>query len=208
MGVAERKQREKEKRIKSIKRCALKLFAKKGHENVSMAEIAEDAEIAKGTIYLFFKSKSELLYSLLEPMLESQYQKTAVVIQNSDESTDKTLRRFFEFSLELYFKDPEPYQVIMYYKADTVEKQFSPEKLSNFRMVISKNLKLLEDLILKGIDQKVFKPVDPRATAGFIWTSVIGILHYEENRRYSSGKDYLKPTMDNAWELIINGLKA
>jgi len=208
MGVAERKQREKEKRIKSIKRCALKLFAKKGHENVTMAEIAEEAEIAKGTIYLFFKSKSELLYSLLEPVLESHYQKTAVVMQNSKEKADIVLRRYFEVSMKHYLNEPEAYQVIMYYKAEEMDRLFTPEKLNNLKMLMTKTRNLIEGLLLQGIDQKVFKAVNARATAIFIYVTIIGILQFGENRRYSRGKDYIKPNMDNACELIIKGLKA
>ena len=207
MGVAERKQREKEKRIKSIQSCALRLFAKKGHENVSMAEIAEEAEIAKGTIYLFFKSKSELLYSLLEPALENHYKRIAAVVQNTDERADKLLRRYFELSLENYLNEPEPYQVFMYYKADTTDRLFTPEKLNNLKKLMAKTGNLIESLILQGIDRKVFKACNARATAIFIYVTIIGIMQYGENRRYSRGKDYIKPTMDTACELIINGLK-
>jgi AcrR family transcriptional regulator len=35
-----------------------------------MDEIAQNAELAKGTLYLYFKSKEELLYRILEPFLE------------------------------------------------------------------------------------------------------------------------------------------
>lgn len=69
MGVAERRQREKESRTESIKKNAAKLFARKGFHNVSMAEIAEAAEVSKGTLYIYFKSKEELYFSLIEPIL-------------------------------------------------------------------------------------------------------------------------------------------
>lgn len=64
MGIAERREREKEKRRNDIVDAAEKVFFTKGIENATMDEIAEEAELSKGTIYLYFKSKEELLFAI------------------------------------------------------------------------------------------------------------------------------------------------
>jgi AcrR family transcriptional regulator len=70
MGIAERKLLEKEKRKKSILKSARKVFKKVGFENTSMDLIAEEAQLSKGTLYLYFKSKDDLfINSLLEDQL-------------------------------------------------------------------------------------------------------------------------------------------
>jgi TetR/AcrR family fatty acid metabolism transcriptional regulator len=46
--------------------AALKVFAEKGFYNSKISEIAKEAEVADGTIYLYFKSKYDLLISLFE----------------------------------------------------------------------------------------------------------------------------------------------
>ena len=45
MSIADKKQLEREDRIKHIQRCALYLFAKKGHQNVTMTQISKAAEM-------------------------------------------------------------------------------------------------------------------------------------------------------------------
>jgi len=54
-----------DKRQRIIK-AALKVFAKKGFYNSRVSEIAKEAEVADGTIYLYFKNKDDILISVFE----------------------------------------------------------------------------------------------------------------------------------------------
>lgn len=64
MGIYERKQREKEKRKIEIINAARKVFSSKGFNASTMEEIATEAELSPGTLYLYFKNKEELHTSL------------------------------------------------------------------------------------------------------------------------------------------------
>ena len=60
MSIAERRERDKRQRRDSIVDAAEKLFFARGFASVSVDEIAAAAEISKGTIYLYFKTKEEI----------------------------------------------------------------------------------------------------------------------------------------------------
>jgi AcrR family transcriptional regulator len=60
MGIQERKEREKDGRRKLILRCAKELLLERGVERVSMIDIAEQAELSKSTLYLYFPTKEDL----------------------------------------------------------------------------------------------------------------------------------------------------
>ncbi len=60
MGIAERKEREKQLRREEIVLAAEKIFFSKGFDLSTMDDIAEEAELSKGTLYLYFKSKEDL----------------------------------------------------------------------------------------------------------------------------------------------------
>jgi TetR/AcrR family transcriptional regulator len=64
MGTAERKEREKEKRRNDIVDAAEKVFFDKGIDSATMDDIAEAAELSKGTLYLYFRNKLELLAAI------------------------------------------------------------------------------------------------------------------------------------------------
>ncbi|MCR4428718.1 MAG: TetR/AcrR family transcriptional regulator [Caldiserica bacterium] len=52
-----------------ILQTAIKVFSQKGFHETRMEEIAQKASVAKGTIYLYFKTKRELFSSLLSHAL-------------------------------------------------------------------------------------------------------------------------------------------
>ena len=60
-----RREREKLRQRQEILATALDLFSQKGYHNVSMQEIAAQAEFAIGTLYKFFQNKEELYKALV-----------------------------------------------------------------------------------------------------------------------------------------------
>jgi len=74
MGIAERKEREKLKRRKEILAAAEKIFFAGSGDQGTMDDVAEKVELSKGTLYLYFKNKTELLYALAEKGVELLHQ--------------------------------------------------------------------------------------------------------------------------------------
>jgi AcrR family transcriptional regulator len=66
MGVKERREREEQARLNDILGAAEKVFAEQGYYHTRMDDIAEAAELAKGTLYYYFKSKDEIFFHILE----------------------------------------------------------------------------------------------------------------------------------------------
>ena len=66
MGTKERREREEKARLSAILAAAESVFAHKGYYETRMDDIADQAELAKGTIYYYFKSKNEIIIHLLE----------------------------------------------------------------------------------------------------------------------------------------------
>jgi TetR/AcrR family transcriptional regulator len=60
MGITERKEREKEARREVIISAAEKVFNEKGLVAATMDDIAEAAELSKGTLYLYYRSREDL----------------------------------------------------------------------------------------------------------------------------------------------------
>lgn len=65
MGTQERRERERALRRAQIVRAARKLFRRNGYEGTTMPAIAASAELAPGTLYLYFPSKQTLYAELL-----------------------------------------------------------------------------------------------------------------------------------------------
>ncbi|WP_164462161.1 TetR/AcrR family transcriptional regulator [Bacillus sp. FJAT-42376] len=62
-------------REKVIIRSAIKCFSEKGYHQTSIQEIADDAGVAKGSIYNYFGSKEDLLFSIFQHHFETLFEK-------------------------------------------------------------------------------------------------------------------------------------
>lgn len=69
MGTQERRLREKEERFTAIRRAAMAIFAAKGLQEATMDEIAQLAQLSKGTIYYYYSSKESLIEDLVKSNL-------------------------------------------------------------------------------------------------------------------------------------------
>ncbi|HUY28675.1 MAG TPA: TetR/AcrR family transcriptional regulator [Candidatus Binataceae bacterium] len=71
MSVRERHRREREARAEAILAAAARVFARHGLEGATIAMVAREAEVAVGTIYLYFASRDDLYLTLVAERGES-----------------------------------------------------------------------------------------------------------------------------------------
>ncbi|MEZ4702368.1 MAG: helix-turn-helix domain-containing protein [Rhodothermales bacterium] len=64
MSTAERRQEEKERRRSEIIDAAERVFAQKGFDKATMADVADEARLSRGLIYFYFKDKDDLYLAL------------------------------------------------------------------------------------------------------------------------------------------------
>jgi AcrR family transcriptional regulator len=90
MGIRERKERERERRRQQIMVAAKRVFTEKGFSKATMEDIAKEAELSPGTLYLYFKNKDELYASLSLRIL--QYLMIRLEHVNAEPYVDATQR--------------------------------------------------------------------------------------------------------------------
>lgn len=66
MGIIERKKREKEERRALIVEATKRLILERGVDSPSMQDIADATELSKATLYLYFESKEQILWEILD----------------------------------------------------------------------------------------------------------------------------------------------
>src|SRR6266581_728184 len=76
----------------AILRAATRVFARNGYFNSKVADIARAADVADGTVYLYFKSKEEILHSIFDQNMDDAIVAARKLIQNVDDPREK-LRR-------------------------------------------------------------------------------------------------------------------
>jgi TetR/AcrR family fatty acid metabolism transcriptional regulator len=83
----------------AILKAATRVFATNGYFNSKVADIAQAAGVADGTVYLYFKSKEEILHSIFDRGMEEAISAGREELQRTDEPREK-LRRIAHMHLE------------------------------------------------------------------------------------------------------------
>ncbi|MBA2541931.1 MAG: TetR/AcrR family transcriptional regulator [Deltaproteobacteria bacterium] len=104
--------RSSDKRVRILS-AAERVFAKRGFFAARVSEIAKDAGVADGTIYLYFKSKDDLLISLFESRMEQVNAALREAIGNvpANRPIDQ-LRAFIHAYLKLVHDEPSAAEVL------------------------------------------------------------------------------------------------
>jgi AcrR family transcriptional regulator len=176
MGIPERKEREKEQRRKDILYAAEKIISAKGYWDTTMDDVAAGAELSKGTIYLYFKTKEELYYAITLRGLQILTDLSRKAAGNGKNGLEKVYligQAFLEFSKNypLYFN------ALSYY-------EIKDNDFSNAESVVSQcdsegyeALDTLIQAIRTGIRDGSIKPdIDPIKTAIILWGQSSGVI--------------------------------
>jgi TetR/AcrR family fatty acid metabolism transcriptional regulator len=118
--------------------AAERVFAKRGFYNARVSEIARDAGVADGTIYLYFKSKDDLLISLFESRMERLNSQLSVALAEETTAPAK-LRRFNREYATLAQEHPEVAEVltIELRQSSKFMKEYSNPRFADFLRVIA-----------------------------------------------------------------------
>lgn len=156
MGVRERKEREREQRRFDILESARAAFDKYGLEQTSMDRIAQEAELAKGTLYLYFRNRDELLMALLVhdfTKLIDEIEATIATRSTPQEQLISIPGCFYEFSRN----NDVFYKMITHLNVQAlVSKQVDSEHLEHFKDANQRMLSVVTTIVQRGVDAGVF----------------------------------------------------
>lgn len=118
--------------------AAVRVFAKKGFHATRVSEVAKAAGVADGTIYLYFKSKDELLVSLFEDRVERLLTFMQTELPATAGASDK-LRRIIELQLGLFEGERDLAEVItvILRQSSKLLKEYAAPKFSAYLDVIA-----------------------------------------------------------------------
>jgi len=134
-----------------IIRAATKVFAKKGFFNARISDIAKEAKVADGTIYLYFNNKYDMLLSVFEEKIGKLVEQITTQIEKEDDPR-RMLEIFIENHLREMKKNKNLAEVIQIELRQTnkIIKDYRNNKFSEYLNIISM-------IIRKGQADQVFR---------------------------------------------------
>ena len=207
MGIQERKEREKERRRQQIIVAAKRVFSGKGFNKATMEDIAKEAELSPGTLYLYFKNKEELYASLSLRILQYLHIRVSHVNKETNLSPNEKLHALTEAMYDVYDFDPLIIINMFHLQSSEILKNLSESLLDEIKDLSQKSIGAIAKIFKTGIDQGIYVDRHPMALADIFWSMFSGVVLWEASKKVlSSDKDYLKSTLATAFELFEKGI--
>ena len=141
-----------------ILESALKLFVEKGIDNTSTSLISKEAGVATGTLYLYFKTKVDLISELGTSIQEESLTSFLDLIGSS--VGYESLEKFWLERVEWGVNNPDKYKFMIQFKS-------SPYNNKNTESKLPDHEKKLLNLIDDGIKNKILKDLPPKYISRF-----------------------------------------
>lgn len=189
---------ESDKRQQII-RAATKIFAHDGYYNARVSDIAKEAGIAHGTVYLYFDSKEELLITIFDEQMAELVSYVRTEVEKEKGAFEK-LHRMITIQMQLIETNRELTELLL------IEFRHSSKFFEDSSLDRTLDyIKLIGDVLKEGIDEGIIREdVDVSTAATMLFCSIEGIVTrwILEDAQYS-----LEETANTVMEIFLDGIR-
>jgi uroporphyrinogen-III synthase len=189
---------QKEIKRERILEAASYLFSTHNYHEVMMDDVAKKLSIAKGTLYLYFSSKEELYFTIIQSRLEKLVNSLREKISGEKSVTD-SIKTFVIHT----------YMFMMKYRNFFL--MYEKEKLNADNNVCSaiknleeERLKILIDIIERGKSQKIFKEIESELAADMAVNVIYAAIKRGIEKNISDENKIAE--RESIFEFILSGL--
>ena len=210
MTTAQRRAREKARRQQEILAAAKEIFFEKGTHQATMDDVAAQAEVSKGTVYLYFQSKESILaHLLLEGLSILLSQLEAAYAPQEPLSAEQHLRQLVAAYWQYSQTYPDYFRLLMALDRGRFCERVSAEMYQQILTESIRGLQLAAKAIRQGTEEGVFAADDPLLAAGVLWGALNGALALMASPvRQEMIPVEPKAVFDETFELFLRGLQA
>jgi len=210
MGIAERKEREKQLRREEIVTAAEKVFFSKGFDPSTMDDIAEKAELSKGTLYLYFKSKEDLHMAVARKSIQKLRAITLKATEGEGNALQK-LGRIGRATIEFSQTDPDRMRSIM------ILEEMDPQGLNisagDVQDLIYKESTVgtVMQLVEQGVKEKLIREDVPAfLVAHTLWMTVLSVVRFVTMKPglFEALELSQIQVLESHFELVLNGIRS
>lgn len=209
--IQRRKTREKNKRISDILEAAKKVFFAKGYLKATMDEIALEAEISKPTIYQYFKTKDDLYFSLMLPVIEDigeQFEKIEKKLvdgryNDGAQLVSDVMKAFYHS----YETAPDIFRIVQLFQQTGLVWELNEKTRQALNDKGRYNFQLGRRIMQMGIEKRLIKQINIYELLDVIWGLFVGILQLEDIKSQSKRSNgYLKATLQVAEQILVDAI--
>jgi AcrR family transcriptional regulator len=169
-----------DERKHQILNAAEQVFTQKGLDLARMDDIAEETGLSKGTLYLYFKSKDDLIIAILDRIFQSAF-KQLESRKNNELSAAEAIAQFTDEAIDDYRKMMHIMPIAYEFLALAFRNKIVQKALKQY---FRHYMDVLVPIIQRGIDSGEFRQVDAQEVAiaaGAIYEGTVLLWVYDNS---------------------------
>jgi AcrR family transcriptional regulator len=176
-GMTKRPLQHKQEKKDRIILAAARAFAQNGFSGTTMAAIAKQADIGKGTIYEYFETKEDLFFAVFTWYSRRMSEAATVAVSELGGSAAQRIRAVSRSLLNVTEEIKDLFALTMEFWAAANTSPLRSRFADDFRQLYSDFRNILAGLIREGVQRGEFRPdVDPEAVAAVMVGSWDGLI--------------------------------
>jgi AcrR family transcriptional regulator len=181
----------------NILKSALKLFVANGVQNTTTAEIANEAGIAAGTLFLYFKTKNELINELVLKIVNDQSDSITSLLDPSF-SAQETFLAIWNGTIRWFLEDLDVYQYIQQIRDSGMVAEAVVEESGKY-------LSYYFVAIQKGLKEGSIKPYPMELVGDFLYHDIVAVMNLIKTQPdQAKREDFIR----QGFEIFWNGIKS
>jgi AcrR family transcriptional regulator len=157
----------------ALLKAAVRVFGECGFESATMERIAQEADVAKGTTYLYYRSKQSIYDAALGHGLTELEARTEAAMKQAP-TLREAITAFITTRAEYFFEHRDFFR--MYVGAIARHLTSPKSKASEFQALVDRQARRLEQAIARAIGRREIRRVDAAATALAIFDITRGFV--------------------------------
>ncbi len=202
MNNLKRKDIERIERKRDIINTAMKLFAEKDFHEVKVDEIAQKVGLSKGTLYLYFKNKEDLFFSIIKDKTELLFSKLKSAIQNDAPYLER-LENFINYYLS-FFEEYQPYFKLIHSEKGRMDIKGQNRLRDHMIKTYYDYESVLQKFIKEGQKEGILRSIDP----GAVTKALRGLLNsFTFDWIFIQAKGSLVQQTSTVLDIFLKGVK-
>ncbi len=208
MGISERKIREKLRRREEILEAAEKLFFSRGIDNTTMDDVAEEAELSKGTLYLYFKSKEEIHWEITQRHITQVVDNMKKAMKPSMNAIENllTMARIF---VEHFEEDHAvAHSVLFFQTCDLKTLNLDMEQI-NRAFIEDSPIHMVSEYVQKGVKEGLIRnDIPAEVLSSTLWAQLLGVMQIITVKKelFEIIQITKEDVIDSHIKIVLNGI--
>ena len=182
--------------------AAERLLARYGYQKMTMDDLAREAGIGKGTTYLHFPSKQEVILCSIDRIVDRLLEQLRVIAQSTDTPAVK-VRKILATRVLFRFDSVKGYSQGL----DDVLRALRSAYLARRQRYFAAEAAVIADVLRAGQASGVFTVQDPMALAYTLLLATNSLLPYSLSRRELGKRKEVQEQAERVATLVLDGLR-